>query len=182
MTSVTIATHPTPKLVAGIIGVIGLSGAPWVQDMIGYIVSQLPYLSSRDVSGYAFFSSNITGPDGKNGTASYSGMGGEFMVHIPSGLSPAVANLASICNSLLCPLGLPFTQKRLEYFPSMKISNSEFLSDPRYTRHRRHASHLGTHSRSCQGHVASSTLFSRRQPLPLVPILVQYMVRPKSGR
>ncbi|KAI1194277.1 hypothetical protein F5X97DRAFT_311609 [Nemania serpens] len=80
MTSVTIATHPTPKLVAGIIGVIGLSGAPWVQDMIGYIVSQLPYLSSRDVSGYAFFSSNITGPDGKNGTASYSGMGGEFMI------------------------------------------------------------------------------------------------------
>lgn len=82
MTSVIIATHPTPKLVAGIIGVIGLSGAPWVRDMIGYVVSQLPYLASKNVSGYAFFSSNITGPDGNNGTASYSGMGGEFMVHI----------------------------------------------------------------------------------------------------
>ncbi|KAI1190764.1 hypothetical protein F5B17DRAFT_437981 [Nemania serpens] len=80
LTSVTIATHPTPKLVAGIIGVVGLSYAPWVKDMIGYIVSQLPYLASRDVSGYAFFSSNITGLDGNGDTASYSGMGGEFMI------------------------------------------------------------------------------------------------------
>ncbi|GAW19589.1 hypothetical protein ANO14919_090770 [Xylariales sp. No.14919] len=81
MTSVTIATHPTPKLVAGIIGILSLDiSAPWVWDMIGYIASQLPYLMSKDVSGYAFFSGNLTGPDGNNGTASFAGMGGEYMI------------------------------------------------------------------------------------------------------
>ncbi|KAI3335440.1 hypothetical protein F4824DRAFT_489622 [Ustulina deusta] len=81
MTSVTIATHPTPKLVAGIIGILSPDPqAPWVWDMVGYIASQLPYLMSKDVSGYAFFSPNITGPYGDNGTQEYAGMGGEFMI------------------------------------------------------------------------------------------------------
>ncbi len=87
MTSVTIATHPTPKLVAGIIGILSPDPqAPWVWDMVGYIASQLPYLMSKDVSGYAFFSPNITGPYGDNGTQEHAGMGGEFMVRISSRL------------------------------------------------------------------------------------------------
>ncbi|KAI0439620.1 FAD-binding domain-containing protein [Xylaria telfairii] len=81
MTSATLATHPTPKLVSGIIGFLSPDPkAPWVWDMVGYLASSLPYLASKDVSGYAFFSSNITGPDGNNGTASYAGMGGLFTI------------------------------------------------------------------------------------------------------
>lgn len=80
MTSVTIATYPTPKLVAGLVGILSVDlKAPWIWDMVGYVASQLPYLMSKDVSGYAFFSKNLTGPDGMN----YAGMGGEFMVSFP---------------------------------------------------------------------------------------------------
>ncbi|KAI1427068.1 hypothetical protein F5Y12DRAFT_792791 [Xylaria sp. FL1777] len=81
MTSVKIATRPTPKLVAGIIGILSPDlEAPWVWDMVGYIASRLPYLMEKDVSGYAYFSPNISGPDGNNGTRKYAGMGGEFMI------------------------------------------------------------------------------------------------------
>ncbi|KAI0859011.1 FAD-binding domain-containing protein [Xylaria cubensis] len=81
MTSVTVATHPTPKLVAGIIAFLSPNpSASWTWDMVGYIASSLPYLASKDVSGYAFFTSHINAPDGNNGTGSFAGMGGEFMI------------------------------------------------------------------------------------------------------
>ncbi|KAI0965734.1 hypothetical protein F4678DRAFT_467282 [Xylaria arbuscula] len=81
MTSVTIATHPTPKLVAGIIGIVSTDlEAPWIWDMVGYIASQLPYIMEKDVSGYALFSPNLLSPDGNNSTLNYAGMGGEFMI------------------------------------------------------------------------------------------------------
>ncbi|KAI0097223.1 hypothetical protein GGR51DRAFT_553255 [Nemania sp. FL0031] len=80
MTSVTVATHPTPKIVAGLVSIYSLSDEPWVEDMIGYIASQFPYLVSNDVSGYAFFSYNTKISDGNNGTLSVSGLGGEFMI------------------------------------------------------------------------------------------------------
>ncbi|KAI1360344.1 hypothetical protein F5Y08DRAFT_52124 [Xylaria arbuscula] len=81
MTSVTIATHTTPKLVAGLIGILSVDlDAPWIWDMVGYMASQLPYLMSKDVSGYAFFSKNMSIPDGNGGTLNYAGMGGEFMI------------------------------------------------------------------------------------------------------
>ncbi|KAI1154079.1 FAD-binding domain-containing protein [Nemania diffusa] len=79
MTSVTMATHQTPKIVAGVVAIYGLVDEPWVQDLIGYIASQLPYLVSKDVSGYAFFSYNAIVP-GNNGTGSLSGLIGEFMI------------------------------------------------------------------------------------------------------
>ncbi|KAJ2986193.1 hypothetical protein NUW58_g5144 [Xylaria curta] len=81
MTSVTLATYPTPKVVAGIIAFLSLDlNAPWIWDMVGYLASQLPYLASNDVSGYAFFTSNVTGPDGTGGIRNFAGMGGEFMI------------------------------------------------------------------------------------------------------
>lgn len=80
MTSVTIATHPTPKLVAGIVSIITPDiKAPWLWDMIGYIASQFPYLSSKDVSGYVYFFQNQTIP-GSNDTTAYAGMGAELMI------------------------------------------------------------------------------------------------------
>ncbi|KAI8948659.1 hypothetical protein F4801DRAFT_441823 [Xylaria longipes] len=73
MTSVTLATHPTPKVVAGIIAFLSLDlSAPWSWDMVGYLASSLPYLASKDVSGYAFFNNN--------GNESFAGMSGEFMI------------------------------------------------------------------------------------------------------
>lgn len=109
MTSVTLATHPTPKLVSGIIGFLSPDPkAPWVWDMVGYLASSLPYLSSKDVSGYAFFSSNITGPDGNNGTASYAGMGGLFtvimysqMVQLSASLLPCIIFFRVLPNASL---------------------------------------------------------------------------------
>ncbi|KAI0453359.1 FAD-binding domain-containing protein [Xylaria acuta] len=81
MTSVTLTTYPTPKVVAGLIGFLSLDlNAPWIWDMVGYLVSSFPYLVSKGVSGYAFFTPNITGPDGNNGTGTFAGMGGEFML------------------------------------------------------------------------------------------------------
>ncbi|KAJ8123346.1 hypothetical protein ONZ43_g688 [Nemania bipapillata] len=80
MTSVTLATHPTPKIVAGIIALYGLVNEPWVQDLIGYIASQFPYLVSNDVSGYAFFTYNTTTPNANNGIDILSGLIGEFMI------------------------------------------------------------------------------------------------------
>lgn len=97
MTSVTIATHPTPKLVAGIVSIITPDiKAPWLWDMIGYIASQFPYLSSKDVSGYVYFFQNQTIP-GSNDTTAYAGMGAELMVCISNRSLPAgvIASVAS---------------------------------------------------------------------------------------
>lgn len=96
MTSVTMATHQTPKIVAGVVAIYGLVDEPWVQDLIGYIASQLPYLVSKDVSGYAFFSYNAIVP-GNNGTGSLSGLIGEFMVCYFE-LSPTEANSRLPCS------------------------------------------------------------------------------------
>ncbi|KAI0803621.1 hypothetical protein GGR55DRAFT_682537 [Xylaria sp. FL0064] len=81
MTSVTIATHPTPKIVAAVVGILSPDPAvPWVWDMNGYIASQLPYLMDKDVSGYMYFPRNMSGPDENGGTRNYAGMGGEFVI------------------------------------------------------------------------------------------------------
>ncbi|KAI3321641.1 FAD-binding domain-containing protein [Xylariaceae sp. AK1471] len=80
MTSVTLATYPTPKVVAGIIGIYTIDlTAPWIWDMVGYVLSQFPYLDSKGVSGYTFSSPNYTIPYG-NGTLTLAGLGGEFMI------------------------------------------------------------------------------------------------------
>lgn len=81
MTSVTLASYPSPKLVAAEIGIYTLdTQAPYLWDVIGYVVSQFPYLDSRGVSGYSFISDNYTIPDGNNGSITAAGIAGEFMI------------------------------------------------------------------------------------------------------
>ncbi|KAI8632863.1 FAD-binding domain-containing protein [Xylariaceae sp. FL1651] len=81
MTSVTLITYPTPKIVGGIIAIYSLDlDAPFIWDMAGYILSQFPYLDSKGVSGYSIISRNITTSDGNNGTMSLAGLGGEFII------------------------------------------------------------------------------------------------------
>ncbi|KAI0467445.1 FAD-binding domain-containing protein [Xylaria cf. heliscus] len=81
MTSVTLATHPTPQIVGGIIAFLTQDiSAPWIWDMVGYLASSLPYLVSKDVSGYALFPSNFTSPYINNGTGNFAGMGGDFVI------------------------------------------------------------------------------------------------------
>ncbi|KAI0197518.1 FAD-binding domain-containing protein [Astrocystis sublimbata] len=83
MTSVTLITYPTPKVVAAnlAIGSLDLS-APWVWDLNGYILSQFPYLDSQGVSGYSVLSSNYSVPDGSNNniTVQIAGIAGEFLI------------------------------------------------------------------------------------------------------
>lgn len=48
-------THPSPQLVAANLALASLElGAPWFWDMVGYLLTQLPYLDSKGVSGYNF--------------------------------------------------------------------------------------------------------------------------------
>ncbi|KAI1261707.1 FAD-binding domain-containing protein [Xylariaceae sp. FL1019] len=80
MTSVTMATHPSPKLVSGIVGILTyVPDAPYLWDMVGYIMSQMPYLDSQGVSGYVYTVTNYTIPYG-NTTIQAAGVGGLLMV------------------------------------------------------------------------------------------------------
>jgi hypothetical protein len=75
----TLATHPTPKLVAGEIGIVSMDpNAPWIWDLVSYVYSQFPYLDSKGVSGYVI--NSLTIPNGNNGTLTLTGIGGEFMI------------------------------------------------------------------------------------------------------
>jgi len=81
MTSVTLATHPTPKIVGGEAGVFTVDlKAPWLWDMIGYVLSQVPYLTEKGVTGYTFITENFTAPAGDNSTFDVAGIVGEFMI------------------------------------------------------------------------------------------------------
>ncbi|KAI0191937.1 FAD-binding domain-containing protein [Astrocystis sublimbata] len=83
MTSVTLATHPTPKLVAGVITILSPEpSSSWTWDMVGYFVSSLSYLASKDVSGYITYPTNVnmTGADGRPLNGSFAGMAGEYML------------------------------------------------------------------------------------------------------
>lgn len=54
--------------------------APFIWDMVGYLLSQFPYLDSNGVSGYSVLSHNYTVPDGNNGTMMIAGLAGEFLI------------------------------------------------------------------------------------------------------
>jgi len=80
MTKVTIKTHPTPKLVAANLAIASLDlSAPWVWDMVGYVLSQFPYLDKKGVSGYSVASHNYSVPAG-NITVNIAGVAGEFIL------------------------------------------------------------------------------------------------------
>ncbi|KAI0867405.1 FAD-binding domain-containing protein [Hypoxylon argillaceum] len=81
MTSVTLATHPTPKIVAANIVIASLDlNALFVWEMVGYLLSQFPYLDFQGVSGYSVLSQNYTVPDGNNGTLNIAGLAGTFLL------------------------------------------------------------------------------------------------------
>ncbi|KAH8662229.1 hypothetical protein BX600DRAFT_498795 [Xylariales sp. PMI_506] len=63
MTSVTMFTHPSPELVSLSLAFVTTDvGVSWYWDMMGYLLSQLPYLASKGVSGYNFIAPNISNP------------------------------------------------------------------------------------------------------------------------
>lgn len=81
MTSVTLQTHPTPKLVAVNLAIASLNlSAPWVWDMNGYLLSQFPYLDSKGVSGYSVVTHNYSVPYGTYGNVNIAGLAGEFLL------------------------------------------------------------------------------------------------------
>ncbi|KAJ8129867.1 hypothetical protein O1611_g3761 [Lasiodiplodia mahajangana] len=80
MTSVTLATHPTPKIVAANVVIASLDlDAPFIWEMVGYLLSQFPYLDFHGISGYSVLSQNYTVPNG-NGTLNIAGLAGEFLM------------------------------------------------------------------------------------------------------
>ncbi|KAK7983913.1 hypothetical protein PG989_011315 [Apiospora arundinis] len=55
MTSVTMLTYPSPPMIAALLSISSPQlGTDWFWDMVGYILSQFPYLDSRGLSGYSF--------------------------------------------------------------------------------------------------------------------------------
>ncbi|KAI1328685.1 FAD-binding domain-containing protein [Xylariaceae sp. FL0255] len=79
MTSITLKTYPTPKIVGGIAAVATEVGAPFLWDMVGYVVSQSPYLLDKGVSGYMFTTTNQSLPVG-NSTINVAGVGGSVII------------------------------------------------------------------------------------------------------
>jgi hypothetical protein len=81
MTSVTLQTHPTPKLVAANLAIASLDlSAPWVWDMAGYLLSQFPYLDSKGISGYSVVTHNYSVPYGTHSNVNIAGLAGEFLL------------------------------------------------------------------------------------------------------
>ncbi|KAH8198735.1 hypothetical protein TruAng_007099 [Truncatella angustata] len=80
VTLITMATHPTPQIVAwdGAIASFEV-GAPWFWDMIGYLLTQLPYLDSKGISGYPTIYPNVSNPIGQ-GPSRVSAFTGSFIL------------------------------------------------------------------------------------------------------
>ncbi|KAI1378991.1 FAD-binding domain-containing protein [Hypoxylon crocopeplum] len=75
MTSVTLTTHPSPQIVGMEIGLFADFNATFIWEMAGYLLSQIPYLDSKGVSGYTIFTDNFT-----YGPISGAGMGGSLVI------------------------------------------------------------------------------------------------------
>ncbi|KAK6860073.1 hypothetical protein PG995_003709 [Apiospora arundinis] len=55
MTSVTMLAYPSPPMMAALLSISSPKlGTDWFWDMVGYILSQFPYLDSSGLSGYSF--------------------------------------------------------------------------------------------------------------------------------
>lgn len=78
MTSVTLATHPSPQVVGMDMALLTSDlDATYIWDMVGYLLSQYPYLDSKGISGYSVFSTNFTYP---GSTLSGVGMAGSWII------------------------------------------------------------------------------------------------------
>ena len=79
MTSVTIKTYPTPKILhlqLTVATVTSIAKGTW--DMIAYFLSQYPALGDAGVSGYSFVFDNLTNPFGPPDTPPVSGITTSF--------------------------------------------------------------------------------------------------------
>lgn len=75
------ATHPSPQIVGADLGIITTEiDAPYYWDLVGYLLSQFPYLASKGVAGYAYFIPNATAPVFGNTTLQSAGMLGSFVI------------------------------------------------------------------------------------------------------
>ncbi|KAI8966418.1 FAD-binding domain-containing protein [Daldinia sp. FL1419] len=78
MTSVTVITYPSPKVVAATVSILDPEiNSPKFSEVAGYLLSQFPYLDSKGISGYSVVSPNFTYPDVPTTGA---GMGGFFVL------------------------------------------------------------------------------------------------------
>ncbi|KAL7621380.1 hypothetical protein AAE478_008702 [Parahypoxylon ruwenzoriense] len=81
VSSVTLTTHPSPQMVGLDIGIFTRNlSATYLWDMMGYLLSQYPYLDSKGLSGYGYFFRNFSLPDGDGGTIDAAGMGASFAI------------------------------------------------------------------------------------------------------
>ncbi|KAI0397651.1 FAD-binding domain-containing protein [Xylariaceae sp. FL0594] len=84
MTSATLATYPTPKMVGAQIGIYTpVLDAPWIWDMIGYVASQFPSLAAKGVSGYTAITPRLVVPNpdsnsNSSGTITVAGIAAEL--------------------------------------------------------------------------------------------------------
>ncbi|KAI2619618.1 FAD-binding domain-containing protein [Hypoxylon sp. NC1633] len=75
LTAVTLITYPTPQMVGLDIALFADLNATFVWDMVGYVLSQYPYLDSKGISGYGYFSKNFS-----YGPITGAGAGGFFAI------------------------------------------------------------------------------------------------------
>ncbi|KAH0497556.1 hypothetical protein TgHK011_004854 [Trichoderma gracile] len=62
ITSVTLKTHPSPKILGLLYGIITDPKEPLVYDLITYILSQTPYLMAQGLSGYNLITRDMATP------------------------------------------------------------------------------------------------------------------------
>lgn len=82
ITSMTMKTHPTPKIVqAGLVVTTQLNDTI-LPDLMGYIASQVPYILNSGVSGYSYIGHNMTSPlpPGSGLPSAIPGLIGTFIV------------------------------------------------------------------------------------------------------
>ncbi|KAI0138180.1 FAD-binding domain-containing protein [Hypoxylon sp. NC0597] len=76
MTSVTLATYPSPEMAElGLALFTAEPNATYTWDMVGYVLSQYPYLDSKGVSGYSIITQNFSIPGFQ-----VAGIGGSFVI------------------------------------------------------------------------------------------------------
>ncbi|KAI1417256.1 FAD-binding domain-containing protein [Hypoxylon sp. FL1857] len=78
MTSVTLATYPSPQMIELDLALFTADpDATYTWDMVGYVLSQYPYLDSKGVSGYSIITRNFSFP---GIPVTGAGLGGSFIM------------------------------------------------------------------------------------------------------
>ncbi|KAI0379050.1 FAD-binding domain-containing protein [Hypomontagnella monticulosa] len=97
MTSVTLATHPTPPVVGLDMALFMPINSSHVWDMVGYVLTQFPYLDSKGLSGYSVMTNNFSYP----GTNVYgAGFAGSFIIQDTQDINDALDMWAPIIDHI----------------------------------------------------------------------------------